>query len=331
MLESEESGQCSLRASTVSNARLLLSAFEIRSPLLLGPLIRHLDIAGFERFWTTEHHSERQSASPTIVAGIAGCLSSRLKVGTLGLKLRHYSPLRVAKDFHLLQMLFPGRIDVGVIDGAYGDRDLSDHLNAGRDGLSFSERVAELVGYLREPSATPLGHGIARSDQPPRIWIGSSSAAGAEAAASLGVGFACHPGISRSTGLEGARAIITRYRERFVPNRWLQSPQVVVVAFGCCVGLGEEPLEQWRKANPISASTVSVAEILSTGGFCATSNEIREQLECTAGLLNADEIAVQCFADSPAAVLRSYSIIADAFGLARTETPLASAQVAVPE
>src|SRR5688572_22976708 len=102
----------------------LVSAFEIRAPGLLPVLAPHLDGCGFERLWTTEHHTIHQSASPVVAMAVAATLTERLKIGSLGLKLLYHAPLRIAKDFHLLELWYPGRIDLGLIGGGGPPREL---------------------------------------------------------------------------------------------------------------------------------------------------------------------------------------------------------------
>ena len=48
-------------------------------------------------------------------------------IGSGGIMLGHYRPLRVAETFNVLALLYPGRIDLGI-DGAPG----SDQLTAAR-------------------------------------------------------------------------------------------------------------------------------------------------------------------------------------------------------
>ena len=52
--------------------------------------------------------------SPEALIGPIAAATSRLRVGSGGIMLPHYSPFKVAETFSLLSGLFPGRIDLGL-------------------------------------------------------------------------------------------------------------------------------------------------------------------------------------------------------------------------
>src|SRR6266487_896068 len=74
------------------------------------------DRLGYHRSWLAEHHSGDGLAgsSPEILIGQVAARTSRLRVGSGGVMLSHYSPLKVAESFRVLEALFPGRIDLAV-------------------------------------------------------------------------------------------------------------------------------------------------------------------------------------------------------------------------
>ena len=75
-----------------------------------------VDSLGFTRYWVAEHHSTAMLAgtSPEILIGPIAAATSRLRVGSGGVMLPHYGPLKVAETFNLLSALYPGRIDLAV-------------------------------------------------------------------------------------------------------------------------------------------------------------------------------------------------------------------------
>src|SRR6476620_10805682 len=79
-------------------------------------LARFVDRLGFARYWVAEHHGTVMLAgtSPEILIGPIAAATTNLRVGSGGVMLPHYSPLKVAESFGVLAGLFPGRIDLGI-------------------------------------------------------------------------------------------------------------------------------------------------------------------------------------------------------------------------
>src|SRR5438105_15903777 len=71
---------------------------------------------GYTRYWVAEHHNTGTFAgtSPEILIGQIAAATNSIRVGSGGVMLSHYSALKVAEQFHLLESLFPGRIDLGI-------------------------------------------------------------------------------------------------------------------------------------------------------------------------------------------------------------------------
>src|SRR3954454_15052402 len=79
-------------------------------------LARLADELGFHRYWVAEHHGgpSLAGASPEVLIGPIGSATTHLRVGSGGVMLPHYSPLKVAQSFSVLAGLYPGRIDLGI-------------------------------------------------------------------------------------------------------------------------------------------------------------------------------------------------------------------------
>src|SRR6201990_1911130 len=79
-------------------------------------LARHADALGYHRYWVAEHHGAAMLAGPApeVLIGPIAAATQRIRVGSGGVMLPHYSPLKVAESFSLLSGLFPGRIDLGL-------------------------------------------------------------------------------------------------------------------------------------------------------------------------------------------------------------------------
>src|SRR5690349_13827019 len=79
-------------------------------------LARLADELGYHRYWVAEHHGGPMLAgpSPEVLIGPIAAATERIRVGSGGVMLPHYSPLKVAENFSVLSGLFPGRIDLGI-------------------------------------------------------------------------------------------------------------------------------------------------------------------------------------------------------------------------
>ena len=64
---------------------------------------------GYHRYWVAEHHGGPMLAgpSPEVLIGPIAADTQRIRVGSGGVMLPHYSPLKVAESFSVLAGLFP--------------------------------------------------------------------------------------------------------------------------------------------------------------------------------------------------------------------------------
>src|SRR6187549_252598 len=71
---------------------------------------------GYHRYWVAEHHDTRSFAiaSPEILIPVLASNTKKIRIGSGGVLISHYSPLKIAEQFNMLQVLFPGRIDLGI-------------------------------------------------------------------------------------------------------------------------------------------------------------------------------------------------------------------------
>ena len=115
-------------------------------------LAREADRLGYHRYWLAEHHSLMALADPCpeiLVARVAA-ETTRIRVGTGGVMLPHYSPLKVAEQFRMLEALYPQRIDLGIGRAPGGDRTTAMALGQGQysNAEDFPEQVQFLVAWL---------------------------------------------------------------------------------------------------------------------------------------------------------------------------------------
>src|ERR1700758_20008 len=145
------------------SSALLLSVLD-QSPIAQGStgaqaLRNTIDLAvladelGYHRYWVAEHHGGPMLAgpSPEALIGPIAAATERIRVGSGGVMLPHYRPLKVAETFSLLAGLSPGRIDLGLGRAAGTDPITAFALQRDRRQAApddFPEQLAELLGHL---------------------------------------------------------------------------------------------------------------------------------------------------------------------------------------
>ena len=169
---------------------------------------------------TTAHRCSRAPLPEILIAAVAAA-TSRIKVGSGGVMLPHYSPLKVAEVFSMLAALYPGRIDLGIGRAPGSDRETMFALQRDRRQMSpddFPEQLAELLAYFEDDF--PDGHPLARlaalpgGPERPEVWLLGSSPQSAIWAGELGLPYVFADFINPA-GAEIAQL----YRDRFVPSR----------------------------------------------------------------------------------------------------------------
>jgi luciferase family oxidoreductase group 1 len=312
-------------------------------------LHRTLDLAeladglGYHRYWVAEHHATPAlacAAPEILIAAVAG-RTSRIRVGSGGVMLPHYSPLKVAETFSSLSGLYPERIDLGL--GRAPGTDPMTMLALQRDRRhatpdDFIEQLVELLGLLED--RLPPSHPFARHartlpglPERPEPWLLGSSPQSAIWAAELGLPYSFADFINPS----GA-AIAADYRSRFVDSERLGAPLVSVGVIAVCADTDEEAerlasssrmvLSLLRQGRLIEIPPVDKAlryletRERSSGGRRAvigSPETVRAGLEQVAAEYGAEEVLVLTITHDHDARRRSYELIAQAFGLGSAE------------
>ena len=96
--------------------------------------------------------------------------------------LSHYSPLKVAENFRVLESIYPGRIDLGLGRAPGADRLTSSALSLNSDDFNvdrFPQKIRDLRCWLsgdlhddhpfKKVDAMPIGESI------PQMWLLGSS------------------------------------------------------------------------------------------------------------------------------------------------------------
>lgn len=217
------------------------AADALRETLELAVLAEQL---GYHRYWVAEHHGSASFAgsSPEILAGQIAARTSRIRVGSGGVMLMHYSPLKVAENFRLLETLFPGRMDVGIgrapgSDGitaaalAYGSQIGNEYFPAKLADLrAFLQGELPYTDAFSRVRATPVPETV------PELWMLGSSDDGARLAAHFGLPFSFAHFISP----QAAEACCRIYREGFRPSTTSPVPRVSLGVFVLCADTDTE-------------------------------------------------------------------------------------------
>ena len=225
-----------LRLSVLDQSPAVIGATQDRAIRDTIEIAQHCDALGYERFWVSEHHGSESivGCAPEILIAAIASRTSRIRVGSAGVMLPHYAPLKVAEQFRVLEAIAPGRIDLGLGRAPGGDGRTSWALNpAGDDAVQrFPANVRDIIAWT---SGKPLvdGHTLAslkvtpQSPTAPEVFVLGSSDYGAQVAAYLGIPFCFAAFISE----RGAEQAFELYRRYYQPSERHPAPQPMVCLF----------------------------------------------------------------------------------------------------
>ena len=300
---------------------------------------------GYRRYWVAEHHNTPSlaSASPEVVVAAVAARTTSIRVGSGGVLLSHYSPLKVAETFRLLDALAPGRVDLGV-GRTPGTDPVTEAALQYRPGAlgdeHFAQKVVDLVGFLDgtldpgHPYSSVRAVPTGLPGDGPDVWVLGSSSTGAAAAAYLGLPFAFAHFITDRFGPQ----ILQSYRKGFTPSARLSQPRALVAVSVVCADTDAEAarlatsLDVWRlrsegaERGPLLPPDEAAAVALSpldrdrvaqhrAALVVGDPARVRLKLEELAASFGVDELVVLTVCHDPAARLRSYHLLAEAFDL----------------
>jgi luciferase family oxidoreductase group 1 len=309
-------------------------------------LARLADACGYHRYWVAEHHGGPTLAgtSPEALIGAIAAGTEHMRVGSGGVMLPHYSPLKVAETFSVLSGLFPGRIDLGVgrTDGT-DDPVTAFALQRNRNQPApddFGEQLVELLALLEDRLASDhlfaaLPALLPGRPEVPVPWLLGSSSQSAVWAAELGMPYAFADFINPGGGID----IVRLYRERFVASERLEQPHAIVAVWALCAADHDEAdrlassarmltiLGRRGKSAPVPP--VELAEVFvdrRTRGMPSGTNlgkrfvigsptAVRGELEQLAADYAVDELLIVNVTHDHEARRRSYALLAEAFAL----------------
>jgi luciferase family oxidoreductase group 1 len=287
-------------------------------------LARLADGLGYSRYWVAEHHGTQglACASPEALIGPIAAATSRLRVGSGGVMLPHYSPFKVAETFSMLSGLFPGRIDLGIGRAAGTTPQIAFALQRDRRQAApddFREQLDELLKYLGNRTQFRFAS--------PEIWLLGSSQDSAIWAAELGLPY-CFADFINPNGAQLMRC----YRGQTA------APRSAVASWAICAETDAEAerlslsfrmmmtmlfrgrsiqvptverAQRFLEEEKLLPHQIPVGRRIITG----TPSRVREAIEAVARDYQAEEVLIVNILHDHAARRRSYELIAKEFGM----------------
>lgn len=299
---------------------------------------------GYTRYWLAEHHSSGTlaDASPEILLAAMTARTTNIRIGSGGVMLSHYSALKVAETFRMLEALAPGRVDMGLGRAPGSDQMASFALQSGPNSdpiEKYPQKVFDVMRYLSEtfPSDHPFGKLRAMPAAPSWAapWLLSSSMGSVGIAARLGLPLSFAHFISQDNGPEYVRW----YRDNFEPSEWFDKPRVnigisAITAdsaerahdLGTCRHVmrlmrnkgqemkGVPPVDE-IKAMDFNGSDMQFIEQQRTKSIEGDPSTVKTKIESLAEQYETDDVIVLTITHDYAERQRSYELLAQTFDL----------------
>jgi luciferase family oxidoreductase group 1 len=312
-------------------------------------LARLADKLGYERYWIAEHHAIVTLASPApeILIARIGAETSNIRIGSGGVLLPHYSPLKVAENFRMLHALYPGRIDLGIGRAPGGSGLEAFALRRDRNDRpqndDFQEQLLELLAFLHHdfPADHPFARIKVSPDMPgaPEVWLLGSSSWSSALAAKCGLPYAFAHFISPEETLTA----LDFYRSNFQRSKHLAQPRAIVALGVICADTETEAKRLYTstqlhirrirlqgKRLPVPTPEQAIAElgnlafgvdsvVRGSGEWpryvVGAPEQVRDELERMASSLQVEEMMIIAVLHDYQARLRSYQLIAEALNI----------------
>jgi luciferase family oxidoreductase group 1 len=302
-------------------------------------IARAAESLGYARFWVSEHHDSAAIAgsSPEVLLSAIGAATSRIRIGSGGVMLPHYSPYKVAENFAVLSNLYPGRVDLGV--GRAPGADMRAAAALAADGVPrferFPQQLQALLRALRDPSQRPRVSPAPFGEIP--VWLLGTSPDSALLAATLGLPYAV--ALFINPGFDPRVAAL--YREHFRPSAAQPKPHLMLALNVFCSPERRRADAMARAADltylrflrqrdgeirfcsPEEAENYcfdpqEAAFVRSVSGARAagTPSEVRAQLLAFAARFGADELMAVCNTYHAEERLAGFTLLADGMALA---------------
>jgi luciferase family oxidoreductase group 1 len=301
-------------------------------------LAQHCEALGYHRFWLSEHHGLPTivGSAPEILMAAIAARTTRIRIGSAGVMLPHYSALKVAEQFRVLEALAPGRIDLGVGRAPGADMRTAQLLNP--NAHAAAENFPQQVRDLQWWTAGQPHHGVIahpRGPHLPEVWVLGSSDYGAQLAAHFGLPYAF---AYFFTDGQGAEQALDLYRTLYKPSERHPSPQPTICVWALAADSEAQAKhhalsrERWRldrtrgvlgplqapddiAARGFSADERPLVEASQRKALVGTAAQVADKLRTLAATFALDELVVNTWAHDPQVRRRSYALLAAEFDL----------------
>ena len=308
-------------------------------------IARAAERLGYHRLWLAEHHNIQGlgSPAPEILIAALSQVTSRIRLGSGGVMLVNYSPLKVAEVFMELEALAPGRIDLGLGRALGADARTGGALRSvGSD--AFPQYFHLLTTWLLDAAGkAPIGdehplhdiHANPSGPSHPEVFVLCTSPGSAAFAGQMGVGMVFAEFIAREDGGPAVAA----YRQAFQPSAFRAEPWAGLALIAYAADTAEQA---WREDALRRAANVSMlsgrrrrfGDLASAEAFlaehvgapvlamvehrtiAADAAAVHARLADKAREARADEVFVMATGPSLDARIRSLELIAQAHRLA---------------
>jgi len=272
-------------------------------------LAQRCDELGYHRYWLAEHHTSKLACpAPEVLIARIAHETTRLRVGSGGIMLSHYSPLKVAESFKLLEAMYPGRIDLGVGRAPGCDQVTAAALAYGnRLGIEYyPAKVKDLLAWVSGGKPfTEEFKGIKvtpKTSTVPEVWILASTLDSALYAAQLGLPLSFAHFIASTSTVE----VMQTYRREFKPE-YLTKPYTSVGVFAIA---HEDP------------NCLAQLPVEHSGRIIGTPAQVKTEIDALVDASGADEVVILTITPSFEDRLRSYELIAAEYSLSSAPAPV---------
>ena len=305
-------------------------------------LAKHCEALGYHRFWVSEHHSHPSivGSAPEVLMAAIAATTSRIRIGSAGVMLPHYAPLKVAEQFRVLEALAPGRIDLGVGRAPGSDMRTARLLRTDpqQSADNFPIQVRELQAWISGidlPEGHP-GRGVTANPTgptTPELWMLGSSDYGAQLAAHYGLPYAFAYFI---TDGQGADQALDLYRRLYKPTVLRPQPQAVLCVWALAADTDEEAWHHfssracWKidrnkgalgalpspaevASRPYTPAEQFEADKLRRTALVGSGPQLAAKLRSLADTLGVQELVIITWTHDAAVQRRSYELLAKEF------------------
>ena len=310
-------------------------------------LAQHCDALGYHRYWVSEHHNSGNivGTAPEVLMAAIAATTPRIRIGSAGVMLPHYSSFKVAEQFRVLEAIAPGRIDLGVGRAPGSDQLTSHALNPNPQNVHdmFPQQIQELQHWVTGtplPDDHPFKRVVAHptGNTFPEMWILGSSDYGAQLAGYFGMPYAFAYFFSYGFDVDKALEL---YRKNFRPSELHPKPQCTICVFALAADTEAEALYQFKPreralieresgirqplASPEEASARTLtsheeafSQKLLRHAVVGTAEQVKTRLDELAKRLDLDELVIVTWTYDAAPRMRSYELLAEAYGLKKS-------------